>query len=71
VRSVSITTWSEGWKLIDPAAELRVLGDGFIVFDPGGVPLGFVGVDETVANLPFGGGDWRTRFITSALVRAI
>jgi len=57
----------------DQLGNVWVTGPGGIhVFDPGGAPLGFIAVDKVVANLHFGGADWRTLFITSSTsVRAI
>jgi gluconolactonase len=56
----------DGMK-IDSAGNVFCTGPGGVhVFDPGGVSLGVIGVREPVANLAFGGEDYRTLFITAS-----
>lgn len=57
----------------DARGNLWATGPGGVqVFDPDGTILGVVEVDEVVANLAWGGADWRTLFLcSSTTLRAI
>jgi sugar lactone lactonase YvrE len=58
---------ADGMKL-DVEGNLYVAGntaEGIWVFNPSGQLIGFIGVGEAAANLAWGGGDWRTLYVTA------
>jgi gluconolactonase len=56
----------DGMK-VDEIGDVYVTGPGGIwVFSPGGVHIGIIPVPEKVANLNWGGPDWRTLYITAS-----
>jgi gluconolactonase len=72
LRRADIPGVADGMKC-DELGNVWVTGPGGVhVFDPDGVLLGVLEVDEVVANLTWGGPDWRTLFLTaSTTVRAV